>query len=75
MSLRLGSGDAGIVTETYFGLETEPFGGGSVPLTFAASVAQGDEPGYAKAVLDHLRVRRYAMVELTTEVGATSTCR
>jgi len=83
LSLRLGSsssiwklsGDAGIVTGTYFGLETEPFGGGAVPLTFAASVAQGDEPGYAKGVLDHLRVRRYAMAEPTTEVSATSSCR
>lgn len=83
-SLRLGngastiwslSGDRGIITGSYVGLETQPFGGGAVPLSFVTTVAPGHQPAYAKGMIDHLRVRRYSDPEPTAAVeGAEVGC-
>ena len=58
------------ITGEYRGIETRPFGGGSVPLTFGVGVWRGLGAGYAKGYFDHLRIRKHVSPEPTVRVGA-----
>lgn len=68
------SGSDGIITGRYFALETTPFGGGVQPLSFVSHVEPGHDAAYARAYLDHVRVRRHAALEPTVIVRAPRLC-
>jgi len=58
------------ISGPHLDLETGPIGAGPSQLRFAVTITGGSGHGYAKANLDHLRVRRFASPEPIAMVGA-----